>query len=84
MVGQAALLLAALALDHDGNKALLCAEGALPVLLDCALAWGSAGHEHCAQGLCLALASLLLFAPNHELFYGDRLLPRLEDCLTRE
>lgn len=85
-VSYAANLTSALVFDHPGNKATF-GGGALVALLDRLLiccATDSEGAVECVDSLCLAIASLLLFVPNHELFNGDPSLvfKRLE-CLLQ-
>ena len=75
---QVGLLISAVIYDHDGNKAIFAMEGAIITLLDSFLLHC---HEKIREGGCRlsviasvsnALSSLLLFKPNHELFYGRR------------
>ena len=66
-------LTSALAFDHTGNKAMFGSGGVLVALLDRLLACCASNKENAAESvdsISLAAASLLLFTPNHELFYG--------------
>lgn len=76
-VTHAASLTSALVFDHTGNKAMFAAGGVLVALLDRLLSCCASDQERaaeCADSIGLAAASLLLFASNHELFYGTFLV----------
>ena len=87
VVKQASTLLSALIFEHEGNKALLPARGALQVLLDRITLQAtqlnanttveSQADAACIASMSLTLASLLLFKPNHEIFYDINGLQRL-------
>jgi hypothetical protein len=74
VVNQAALLVGALVFDNVSNKALFPGKGALGVLVGRLLLCCDLPDEDisvsCVRSLSLALSSILLFQPNHELFYG--------------
>jgi hypothetical protein len=85
---QSGHLIAALVFDHNGNKALFPARGALRILLEKISSLVTEGDmcpavSASVTSLCLATASLLLFPPNHEIFYDLDGLRRVLDISAK-